>query len=570
MQGGEYVIRKNSVKKYGANFFESLNQGRTIFAAKGGYIRGYASGGPVSEMDPGLGPKGRLASERVKPRASDSELKIFKAQYLNPLGRDVRDSSVKGLQRKAVQMGWTHEQVYGPRGITPQKKILGGLLMAATMGMSLYGAMNQPDAQEIKMAGPAYGSQDESLQSFRQGFGAQAHTTVSGGGMGADIRVANATIFEGSDPRRPDSMKEMVGVAGRGMTQQEGGIASAQAFDPGNMNPLDQMRQARKEAFRKREEDKKDFEKRKQDAQDAYKRQRRSIATQAIMSAAFTVGWDLAHATPKTDNMTTPDGKRNPAFNNPRWRDPATHSPEGVQNPINPATGQPFPSEINTGGLLTKSGSVVRRAAGGGINPQGKDNIPALLTGGEFVLNPQAVSRIGVHTLHKMNAGSWQPGWSAGGTGRNILANRGGYIRGYQAGGLVGPNVGIPAGIDGDASVEAINKLISTTDSVREAIVGLGTALAPTQQGQAMEQELVAGGGQTNNITFNITVEGNGEVKGGQGGNRDENGNEETKKQDREKEMMEMSENLEMAVLKVILEQKRPGGALYDPRRPNS
>jgi hypothetical protein len=330
------------------------------------------------------------------------------------------------------------------------------------------------------------------------------------------------------------------------------------------------MREARKDAFSKREEDKKDFANRVTQAEQAFKAQRRAIATQAIMSAAFTIGWGMANApaggypSDPDANMKLPDGSRNPAFNNPRW------NPQGA--PLDPMTGLPFPAEINTGGFVAKSG-VIRRATGGGVNSQGKDNIAALLTGGEFVLNPQAVAKVGIHNLHKINAGSWQPGWSAGSTGRNILAARGGHIRGYQAGGLVGSNVGIPAGIDGDGSMEAINKLISTTDSVREAIVGLGTALAPTQQGQAMEQEVV-GGGSTNNITFNITVEGNGNVTGGAGGagndDRDENGNEETRKQQREKDMQEMSATMEMAVLKVILEEKRPGGVLYDPRRPNA
>ena len=610
MQGGEYVIRKNSVKKYGAEFFEALNQGETLRAAKGGYVGkkghlkattirekylmrthgdkifqsmaeagnnpmegmeaggplGFARGGPVDGMDPGLGPKGRLASERTRPRATDSELSIFKAQYLDPLSKGVRGTSVKGLQRKAKQIGFTHEQVFGPRGTRPQKKFVGGLMMAATVGMSLYGAMNQPDADEIKMAGPEYGSQDESFQSFRQGFGAQARTTVSGGGMGADIRVANATIFEGSDPRQPDSMREMTGVAGRGMTQQEGGIASAQAFDPGSQNPLDQMRQARKESYRKREKDKKDFEERKAAAMQAYKNRRRQIATQAIMSAAFQVGWSAVNSGPAGDPNSTGPGR---GFTDPNasaadnfMKVDASEAPYGLTKS----------GEVRMTPEGNNRGGVIRRAAGGGINPQGKDNIQALLTGGEFVLNPQAVSKIGVHALHKMNAGSYQPGWSAGGTGRNILASRGGHIRGYQSGGLVGPNVGVPAGIDSDGSAAAINRLISTTDSVREAIVGLGATLGTTQQGQAMEQE-VMGGAPTNNITFNITVEGNGDVTGGAGGGdqgKDENGNEETRKQEREKEMQEMSASLEMAVLKVILEQKRPGGVLYNPRRPNS
>jgi hypothetical protein len=125
--------------------------------------------------------------------------------------------------------------------------------------------------------------------------------------------------------------------------------------------------------------------------------------------------------------------------------------------------------------------------------------------------------------------------------------------------------------MDSDATVSAINKLVTTTESVKQAIVAQTTAMtSPTQQGQAMQEGIVGGGATTNNITFHINVEGNGNIRGGAGNNaeeKDDAGNEEGAKEQRKKDMKEFSEGLEMAVLKVIVEQKRPGGLLYSPRQ---
>ncbi len=50
--------------------------------------------------------------------------------------------------------------------------------------------------------------------------------------------------------------------------------------------------------------------------------------------------------------------------------------------------------------------SLIGKANGGLIGGQGnKDNVPALLTPGEFVINKKAVQKIGVHNLAKMNSG---------------------------------------------------------------------------------------------------------------------------------------------------------------------
>jgi hypothetical protein len=147
-----------------------------------------------------------------------------------------------------------------------------------------------------------------------------------------------------------------------------------------------------------------------------------------------------------------------------------------------------------------------------------------------------------------------------------MLSAQGGYVRGYQAGGVVGPNVGTPAGFDSDATLEAINKLVNTTESVREAIVNLGTAMPqPTDQGKGMQEGVVGGGATTNNITFHINVEGGGETES-ESSSEQTGGGGRKEKEKRERDMKALGESLEMVVLKVLLEQKRPGGILYSPK----
>ena len=88
------------------------------------------------------------------------------------------------------------------------------------------------------------------------------------------------------------------------------------------------------------------------------------------------------------------------------------------------------PTEVNnvipTESLVPYDGKEYRKKFqfGGSVSgPGGRDNVPAKLTAGEFVMSKNAVSRYGAHTFAKMNA-------SGGGT-NNPVGNK------YFVGGLV-------------------------------------------------------------------------------------------------------------------------------------
>ena len=90
--------------------------------------------------------------------------------------------------------------------------------------------------------------------------------------------------------------------------------------------------------------------------------------------------------------------------------------------------GQKLFSVFGGGGKDTKN----KNAAGGIIQGGGGvvDDVPALLTGGEFVMKKSAVQRYGVDFMNKLNAGS-VPGF-----------NRGGSVFSFNTSGGYGPRRG--------------------------------------------------------------------------------------------------------------------------------
>ena len=150
--------------------------------------------------------------------------------------------------------------------------------------------------------------------------------------------------------------------------------------------------------------------------------------------------------------MMLPGGGRNPAFNNPRWRWPAS-------------------AELNMGGSI-------------------EDTESALLSKGEYVVPKNTVDKLGVAFFDNLN--------------------RTGRIKGYAEGGYVGDD-----------------------------------------SGPQMGSESLSGA--TNNINITVNIDKNGQTSSDTAG---EGLNEPTAKR--------LGEMIKGQVMNVIVNQKRPGGVLYD------
>lgn len=195
------------------------------------------------------------------------------------------------------------------------------------------------------------------------------------------------------------------------------------------------------------------------------------------------------------------------------------------------------------GGLATYDG--FKKYGFGGINST--DNIPALLTGGEYVVNKNTVDRYGVDFFNKIN-------------NSRIPNNRIGYAEGGIVGGY---NSVSPIGARGeDKMTEAINRLIETlennTDAYDKKANKQNNKLNRnynTQEGEVSQNNPIF------NISINVDVKNDGTAKttttAQQNGNSNQTNNEQAK---------QFSERIRAVVIDEIIKQRNIGGLLQNTR----
>jgi hypothetical protein len=214
-------------------------------------------------------------------------------------------------------------------------------------------------------------------------------------------------------------------------------------------------------------------------------------------------------------------------------------------------------------GMVKDSGMY---SNGGGMRNFGLDNMLARVSKGEFIFSPKSTSYLGADALDRLNKGDI-PGFME-------LSNLG-NMKGYAEGGYVG--AGLPSlstGGDsggGSNTFDVVNqnlvKLIDSVDGVRDSI--------EQDSGEDSPNRSSSGGSKgtreiANNISITVNIDKNGEVSGrsendsqeGSGGKGDgDEKDQDRKDKDKNKALGQM---MEMEILKVITEQKRPGGLLDD------
>jgi hypothetical protein len=158
-------------------------------------------------------------------------------------------------------------------------------------------------------------------------------------------------------------------------------------------------------------------------------------------------------------------------------------------------------------------GASFKGYASGG---EAQDDIPALLMGGEFVVNKNAVKRYGSNFFEKLNRGQ---------------------VKGYAEGGQVGNQV---LGGNGPSL---------TLDSLTKAITDLQSSI---------ENQNTSSGGDTNNITISINMESDGKTTE----SSDEDNQTNNNGPGVGKDMREFTDLIKSNVITTIIEQKRPGGLL--------
>lgn len=182
---------------------------------------------------------------------------------------------------------------------------------------------------------------------------------------------------------------------------------------------------------------------------------------------------------------------------------------------------------------------IGRRASGGYI-----DTVPALLTGGEYVMSKTAVDRLGVSYMNRLNSGGVQPGK-------------------FASGGLVGNGVNsinpiIQGNNDNNSQmVAAILQLVKINTEIRDIQNGSKTK-TNTNIGNNTNTD-----NNTNNVSspivnINISMESNGKTNETTQANGGKNN-------DREN-LQKFGELMKSVAIKTIIENQRDGGLLANSR----
>lgn len=209
---------------------------------------------------------------------------------------------------------------------------------------------------------------------------------------------------------------------------------------------------------------------------------------------------------------------------------PTTQAGQSFQSQV-PQTRYYTPTQASR--LYSRANGGLIKFANGGF--AGGDTVPALLMGGEFVMNRSAVNKHGVDFFNRLNAGKFAAGGLVGGSSQNTSGG-------------------------GDKLIENLNKLITSTDSLKESLEKSfnnpnNNRLAP----QLSERGQAASASPAINIynTINVSTNQNGETKANTE-TRTENNT--TTAENNKK----LGQQFESAILKVIIEQSRPGGLIYE------
>ncbi len=266
-------------------------------------------------------------------------------------------------------------------------------------------------------------------------------TIKRGEGGAAIFRGANEYLYD--DPKRPTKGKLNV--------DERLSIAALTDED----NPQNRTRQEREERLHNYLADKAEHDRQQAEIQANFKKQKRARSIGALVNAGVSLG-------------TMAISQRIGAYNQSR-----------AQSTLNAKTkalryfsrGEEY------------EGNPLHKARGGSIN----DDVPALLTSGEYVMRKDAVDKYGLNFFNRLNSGA---------------------AKGYAEGGLVGGNAPL--------------------------------AGAP-----------VGNGGANNiNITVNVSNNGTSATKAEGGGVNN-------------KDAKALADSINNAVIKTIIDQKKPGGLLY-------
>jgi TP901 family phage tail tape measure protein len=382
VMGGEYIIKRDAVQKYGRNFFDKINYGK---------IKGYAEGGIVGydeadQKDLTLNPEKYTPYDLIKRDGLtfDANGKVIGIENYKLAGEE--DKSKAPYDIKVAQSDYyaNNSQRGDELFFTPGKN--GGAIMGQK---NLLNYVTQ-QATSTKLDSIGYS-------------GGQASVDLAGGS--ANLTYKGITNLDNVQNAQYIKSKEQaldLYFAGQGAT---------------------------KEKIKADEEARLQIEKIKADYEAAKKAQRRAFLTSMITMIAAPLAKNLMSSASqgfgnlfgnKADGMNGfSSGKTSVNMS------PGSSSFEDSimqQRNLGSGTFGKIPGEVPKayevgaarGYEVPKAIPVYSwqgKAAGGSVVGNGLgDNVPTMLNGGEFVISKQAADRIGQNNLQRMNSGAENSG----------------------------------------------------------------------------------------------------------------------------------------------------------------
>ena len=425
--------------------------------------------------------------------------------------RDMFQGILNRMLDKSLEMGVDALFAFGKAATTGRKD--GGLIRGYNSGGMVTGGSGMKDDVPAMMSGGEYvikkSSVDKYGTDYLRNLNGGAIPRYATGGFSIDP-LQNEFLYD--NPDRPTSGEFAVDSR-----------LSAMALTDEN-NPQNKLRQDRYEKLDQYLQDRAQYEAEKKQSLKNYKNQVNSTFYSGLTAA----GIQLASAglTMGAEKLRTQGYAGTTAG---RLESGVGTSPEMMTVSNGRAT---MPRRRAFGGFIAKF-------AGGGST--GKDNIPALLMGGEYVMNKKAVDMYGKDFMGQLNSGS---------------------LPKYASGGMVGTSYNGQTNTDQSSSMDelvtalnALNDNLSKDSGITQSESGRTSAAGATQE---------SGMSVVNNISINMSQ--GGEVTSEANSSTQKDASNSKNDQNSMQNNSKLAELLRSKVVEVLVEQQRPGGLLYASR----
>jgi TP901 family phage tail tape measure protein len=420
--------------------------------------------------------------------------------------RDMFQGILNRMLDKSLEMGVDALFAFGKAATTGRKD--GGPIKGYNSGGMVTGGSGMKDDVPAMMSGGEYVIKKSSVDKYGSDYlrnlngGIIPRYATGGFSVGP---LQNEFLYD--NPDRPTSGEFAVDSR-----------LSAMALTDDN-NPQNKLRQDRYEKLDQYLQDRAQYERDKKQSLKNYKNQVNSTFYSGLTAAAVQIG--AAGLTMGAESLR---GRASTSAG--RGLEPGGNLSQSQLN-------EQYAKNLRAGG------GYIAKFAGGGST--GQDNIPALLMGGEYVMNKKAVDMYGKDFMGQLNSGS---------------------LPKYASGGMVGTSYSGQSNTDQSSSMDELVTALNTLNDNLSKDSGITQSESGRASLAGTAQE--SGMSVVNNISINmsqggeVTSEANSTTqKGASNSKNDQNSMQNNGK---------LAELLRSKVVEVLVEQKRPGGLLYSSR----